>query len=177
MSTSKKISVQKSLLNDEAAVQAVLSEGELDESRARMHVKNVVHRLFVHERNVVHKKLLQDYKDGLLPLNNPVEATKVECEFTVETVSTNLPRSMYKTLAGWSVLTSKVVLISESVDYVTTKLLIETEGGHNIESVILRHSKRTTLCVSSQVGCKMGCAFCATGTLGQRANLTSNEIQ
>ena len=41
----------------------------------------------------------------------------------------------------------------------------------------MRHDKgRVTLCVSSQVGCKMGCTFCATGTLGELGNLTSGEI-
>ena len=41
----------------------------------------------------------------------------------------------------------------------------------------MRHAKgRTTLCVSSQVGCKMGCTFCATGTLGELGNLSAGEI-
>ena len=45
-----------------------------------------------------------------------------------------------------------------------------------VESVIIRHDNRNTLCVSSQVGCAMGCRFCATGTLGLLGNLTCGEI-
>lgn len=45
----------------------------------------------------------------------------------------------------------------------TTKLLVELQDGHRIESVIIRHRHYATLCVSSQIGCAMGCKFCATG--------------
>ena len=45
----------------------------------------------------------------------------------------------------------------------TTKLLLELQDGHRIESVIIRHKQYATLCVSSQIGCAMGCKFCATG--------------
>ncbi|KAI9911714.1 hypothetical protein PsorP6_009368 [Peronosclerospora sorghi] len=58
----------------------------------------------------------------------------------------------------------------------TIKLLLTLQDDHAIEAVILRHHGRTTLCVSSQVGCQMACTFCATGTLGMIANLTSGEI-
>ena len=56
-------------------------------------------------------------------------------------------------------------------------MVVELQDGHRVESVVMRHDKgRVTLCVSSQVGCKMGCTFCATGTLGELGNLTSGEI-
>ncbi|RHY31348.1 hypothetical protein DYB32_003619 [Aphanomyces invadans] len=58
----------------------------------------------------------------------------------------------------------------------TVKLLITLQDGHNIESVIMKHSGRNTLCVSSQVGCQMGCTFCATGTMGIIADLCAGEI-
>ena len=47
-----------------------------------------------------------------------------------------------------------------------TKLLLKTELGHQIETVILRYKNRVSLCVSSQVGCKLACSFCQTGKLG-----------
>lgn len=57
------------------------------------------------------------------------------------------------------------------------KLLIDLQGGmHQIETVIIQHKTRYTVCVSSQVGCRMGCTFCATGTMGLVANLTAGEI-
>ncbi|KAF0714050.1 Aste57867_4064 [Aphanomyces stellatus] len=58
----------------------------------------------------------------------------------------------------------------------TVKLLITLQDGHNIEAVIMKHSGRNTLCVSSQVGCQMGCTFCATGTMGIIADLCAGEI-
>lgn len=73
-------------------------------------------------------------------------------------------------------LSSYVVEAVDSSNGKTTKLLIALEDGYKIETIILRHKKRTTICVSSQAGCKMGCNFCATGSLGYEANLTSGEI-
>ncbi len=48
--------------------------------------------------------------------------------------------------------------------------------GHIIESVMMPEEDRNTLCVSSQVGCAMGCRFCLTGTMGFKRNLTTAEI-
>lgn len=58
----------------------------------------------------------------------------------------------------------------------TVKILLRLQDGHAIEAVIMRHKGRNTLCVSSQVGCQMGCTFCATGTMGIIADLCSGEI-
>lgn len=58
-----------------------------------------------------------------------------------------------------------------------TKLLFRTARGHLLETVILRiGTGRTTLCISSQVGCAAKCAFCATGRMGLAANLSRDEI-
>ncbi|NOZ41436.1 MAG: radical SAM protein, partial [Planctomycetes bacterium] len=58
-----------------------------------------------------------------------------------------------------------------------TKLLFHTAAGMLIESVLLRiASGRTTLCVSSQVGCAAACEFCATGKMGVAQNLSTEEI-
>jgi 23S rRNA (adenine2503-C2)-methyltransferase len=58
----------------------------------------------------------------------------------------------------------------------TKKYLFKTEGGHFIESVYIPEEDRATLCVSSQVGCKMGCVFCMTGRQGFTAQLSTAEI-
>lgn len=58
----------------------------------------------------------------------------------------------------------------------STKLLLKTSAGQFIESVILRYDNRVSLCVSSQVGCKMACSFCQTGKLGFVRNLSAHEI-
>lgn len=58
----------------------------------------------------------------------------------------------------------------------TVKYLFRTPTGHFIEAVYIPDDDRATLCVSSQVGCKMNCKFCMTGKQGFTANLTANQI-
>jgi len=59
----------------------------------------------------------------------------------------------------------------------TVKALITLEDGKKIETVLMKHEDgRATVCVSSQVGCAMGCNFCATGKMGFTRNLTVSEI-
>ncbi|MDR0845479.1 MAG: 23S rRNA (adenine(2503)-C(2))-methyltransferase RlmN [Tannerella sp.] len=56
------------------------------------------------------------------------------------------------------------------------KYLFPVASGRFVESVYIPADERATLCVSSQVGCKMNCLFCMTGKSGFQANLTTNEI-
>lgn len=65
--------------------------------------------------------------------------------------------------------------IQTSVDG-TQKMLFETDNNQFIEAVIIPDNDRVTLCVSSQVGCKMNCDFCMTGKMGFKGNLSANEI-
>ena len=58
----------------------------------------------------------------------------------------------------------------------TQKLLFKTNKGKLIESVLIPDDERLTLCISSQVGCKMNCDFCMTGKMGFQDNLSVNEI-
>lgn len=58
----------------------------------------------------------------------------------------------------------------------TRKYLFEVEGGDLVESVMIKQTNRMTLCVSSQVGCAMGCKFCRTGTMGLKRSLSTSEI-
>jgi adenine C2-methylase RlmN of 23S rRNA A2503 and tRNA A37 len=86
----------------------------------------------------------------------------------------------------FSLLTTRIAVAETSGDASTTKLIVELQDGHRVEAVIIRHLKGrraegkkglgATLCISSQVGCKMGCTFCATGTMGELGNLTTGEI-
>ncbi|CAM9117469.1 unnamed protein product [Ectocarpus sp. 12 AP-2014] len=78
----------------------------------------------------------------------------------------------------FAVLTSTVVETQRSEDG-TVKLLVRLQDGQMVETVIIKHNgthPRTTLCVSSQVGCQMACTFCATGTMGLKGDLTAGEI-
>lgn len=65
--------------------------------------------------------------------------------------------------------------VQESSDG-TKKYLFPTLPGKFIETAFIPDGKRNTVCVSSQVGCKMGCLFCMTGKQGFQGNLTSGEI-
>jgi 23S rRNA (adenine2503-C2)-methyltransferase len=58
----------------------------------------------------------------------------------------------------------------------TRKYLFEVENGDLVESVMIKQANRMTLCVSSQVGCAMGCKFCRTGTMGLKRSLSTSEI-
>jgi 23S rRNA (adenine2503-C2)-methyltransferase len=58
----------------------------------------------------------------------------------------------------------------------TEKLLLTLRDGEQIETVLMREEERRTICVSSQVGCAMGCIFCASGLNGVKRNLTMGEI-
>jgi 23S rRNA (adenine2503-C2)-methyltransferase len=70
---------------------------------------------------------------------------------------------------------SRVAARSASADG-TVKLLVEAGGGDVVESVLMRLARRTSGCVSSQVGCAAGCSFCASGLLGLRRSLEPWEI-
>jgi 23S rRNA (adenine2503-C2)-methyltransferase len=58
----------------------------------------------------------------------------------------------------------------------TVKFLYETGRGDAIETVLMHERERTTLCLSSQVGCALNCAFCATGKMGFTRHLTAGEM-
>lgn len=58
----------------------------------------------------------------------------------------------------------------------TYKYLLELRDGRRVETVQMRHLQRTTACLSTQVGCAVGCVFCATGQMGFDRSLTAGEI-
>jgi 23S rRNA (adenine2503-C2)-methyltransferase len=70
----------------------------------------------------------------------------------------------------------RTVAVSEADRGLTTKTLYELDGGHSVEAVVMRYSDRSTLCLSSQAGCPIGCPFCATGKFPFGRNLKANEI-
>lgn len=63
-----------------------------------------------------------------------------------------------------------------SADGRTRKALFETGDGYDVEAVLMLHASRTTVCVSTQVGCAVGCAFCASGRDGLRRGLSAEEM-
>jgi 23S rRNA (adenine2503-C2)-methyltransferase len=91
---------------------------------------------------------------------------------------TDLPLAARKTLAETFTL-SPLDAAQEQRDPRdgTVKLLARlSDGGHPIECVLLPDEKRVGCCLSTQAGCAMACAFCATGTQGLTRNITAGEI-
>ena len=89
---------------------------------------------------------------------------------------TDLPQPLREVLdKSFSIYTSEI-LRHETSDDGTEKLLLRLHDGGVIECVLLRDGTRRTICVSSQVGCAMGCVFCASGLDGVERSLTSGEI-
>ncbi len=89
---------------------------------------------------------------------------------------TDLSQSLRDELsAAFEFGTSEIVSLHEAADG-TEKLLLEFPGGGQIECVLLRDGMRRSICISSQVGCAMGCVFCASGLDGVERNLTAAEM-
>ena len=90
---------------------------------------------------------------------------------------TTLPLSLRALLAAELPLTGLSPFESiESADGQTRKVLFRLGDGETIETVLMRYEKRRTTCLSTQVGCAMGCSFCATGRGGLERNLSVGEI-
>jgi 23S rRNA (adenine2503-C2)-methyltransferase len=89
---------------------------------------------------------------------------------------TDLPAGLRTELESdfsfWTTTVSK----HQKSDDGTEKLLLQLHCGGQVECVLLREAERRTICVSSQVGCAMGCVFCASGLDGVDRNLTAGEI-
>jgi 23S rRNA (adenine2503-C2)-methyltransferase len=88
----------------------------------------------------------------------------------------NLPRDLQKTLASSiSLNLPEPAVVMDSKDG-TKKIVLRLKDGEMIESVIIPRGDRATLCISSQVGCGIGCRFCRTAEMGLVRNLTMGEI-
>jgi len=90
---------------------------------------------------------------------------------------TPLSKSLREKLSGEGYFISRLKTVEILADADgSRKYLFELGDGNRVEAVLLRDGQRQTLCVSTQVGCAMGCAFCATGRIKLRRNLSAAEI-
>ena len=90
---------------------------------------------------------------------------------------TNLPKALRDQLCAMCVLTPpKVARKQVSAQDGTIKYLWELGDGNCVESVLMRYHHGNTICISSQVGCRMGCAFCASTIAGKVRDLTAAEM-
>jgi len=90
---------------------------------------------------------------------------------------TPLPKEFRAKLVDDGYFISQLKIVEKLTDPDgTVKYLFETADGQKIESVLLDETDRKTICLSTQVGCRLGCKFCATGYLKFERNLTTGEI-
>jgi 23S rRNA (adenine2503-C2)-methyltransferase len=89
---------------------------------------------------------------------------------------TDLPRDLRVALAAAFVALGTQVAHHSTADDGTHKLLLRLRDGQVVECVLIQDGERRTACVSTQVGCGMGCVFCASGLNGVTRNLTAGEI-
>ena len=91
-------------------------------------------------------------------------------------VMSDLPLALRQELEDeWTIFSTRVTFHGNSPDG-TDKLLLECRDQRRIECVLMVEDHRRTVCLSTQVGCGMGCVFCASGLKGVERNLTAGEI-
>lgn len=105
---------------------------------------------------------------------------QVERAIFKEVISTwqeasNLPKDLREKLSQEASLEIPATVLG-SLKQGSVKALLELEDGNQVETVLMGINRRYTVCVSSQVGCPLACAFCATGALGFKRNLSELEI-
>ena len=132
----------------------------------------------------------RDIRDLLLPELEPIVADAGQPRFRAGQIAqwlyarrvesfdamSNLPEKFRQYLKlNFNLCPLAPTAVNRSADG-TTKLLVGLKDGREIESVIIPSAGRVTLCISSQAGCAMNCAFCATAKMGLERNLTTAEI-
>jgi 23S rRNA (adenine2503-C2)-methyltransferase len=89
----------------------------------------------------------------------------------------NLPRALRQRLADETFIGGlEAVHTALAEDGLTEKVVLRAPDGQLLEAVLMRYDERYTVCVSSQIGCAIGCPFCATGQAGWVRDLTVGEI-
>ena len=89
----------------------------------------------------------------------------------------NVPGNLRTALAEQYLLNPLTPLATiRSKDQLTEKILFGLPDDLNVETVLMRYEERNSLCISTQVGCPMGCVFCATGQMGYQRGLSTGEM-
>ncbi len=89
---------------------------------------------------------------------------------------TDLPRGLRERLPAVAVVSPPAIVARHVSRDGSVKLELGLADGRRVQSVVMPDGDRLTLCVSTQVGCGFGCAFCLTGTMGLERNLSAGEI-
>lgn len=89
---------------------------------------------------------------------------------------TNLPKGLREKLAANFLLTTLSTIIKQESKDGTIKFLFQLQDGYSIETVLMRHDYGNSICVTTQVGCRIGCTFCASTLGGLKRHLLAGEI-
>jgi len=128
---------------------------------------------------------LQEMQEALLPLGMKKFRSEQVFRWLYEKAAvsfaemTNLSKSDIVLLQeNFTLLIGEIEILRElkSTDGLTHKVLLGFKDGASVEAVCMHHDYGYSVCISSQVGCSMDCAFCASGLQGQERNLTTGEI-
>ncbi len=137
----------------------------------------------VDKKPLVYDRTLAQWQDQMEHLGQPAyRARQIWSGLYQDLVTdaqqiTTLPQALRDRLEQvYSFHTLQVATSLQSKDGKTRKVLLRLHDGKTIEAVLMRYDQRRTTCISTQVGCAMGCVFCATGQMGFDRNLTSGEI-
>ncbi|MGP7817557.1 23S rRNA (adenine(2503)-C(2))-methyltransferase RlmN [Niallia sp. 01092] len=88
----------------------------------------------------------------------------------------NLSKSLRQLLTDHFTITTLKTIIEQTSSDGTIKFLFELHDGYSIETVLMRHEYGNSVCVTTQVGCRIGCTFCASTLGGLKRNLEAGEI-
>lgn len=134
------------------------------------------------ERLDIKSMTLSELETALKPLSLPAFRAKQIYRWVRQGVTSfdemsNLPKMLRKSLYNiFEIRHVKIKKRLESQVDDTVKYLYELYDGECIESVLMKYHHGYTVCISSQVGCRMGCSFCASGIDGLFRNLTAGEM-
>ena len=129
----------------------------------------------------IYSLTLKELEDYLVSINDKkFRATQIYDWLYIKRIKdfdsmTNLSKSLIEKLKeDFSIFSLKIITKQES-DLVS-KYLIELEDNNRVEAVLMNHDYGNSLCISTQVGCNMGCHFCESGRLKKVRNLDSSEM-
>ena len=88
----------------------------------------------------------------------------------------NLPKALREKLEAEFALTTLSTIIKQESKDGTIKFLFQLQDGYSIETVLMRHDYGNSICVTTQVGCRIGCTFCASTLGGLKRHLMAGEI-
>lgn len=121
-----------------------------------------------------------EIKAFLSDLNEPSFRAKQILEWLSKGVKPeemlNIPKSIREALSSFSFGYANIIKVLFSERDETAKMLYELDDKNIVEGVLMRYSYGNTLCISTQAGCRMGCAFCASTLNGKVRNLTASEM-